>query len=95
MNTPTNSEALPLTAGAALRGLKWQAVINGRKCINGARYSATITGEIEASEDWSTIYDVMHNLAVQVVRSVRPVPPSCVQMTLVDTEYAEADPRHD
>lgn len=35
-------------------------------------------------EDWGDEY-----IIVQVVRSVRPVPPSCVQMTLVDTEYAK------
>ena len=95
MNTPTNSEALPLTAGAALRGLKWQAVINGRKCINGARYSATITGEIEASEDWSTIYDVMHNLAKHLASKNREMElPDSFQITLYPPN-AEADPRHD
>lgn len=46
----------------AWRWLKWKAVINGRKCLNGARYSATITGKIEASEE-CIIYDVMHDLA--------------------------------
>lgn len=35
-------------------------------------------------EDWGDEY-----IIVQVVRSVRPVPPSCVEMTLMDTENAE------
>lgn len=34
-----------------------------------------------APEDWGDEY-----IIVQVVRSVRPVPPSCVEMTLLDTE---------
>lgn len=62
-NPSNGGTQFPPTADSALRGLKWKAVINGRKCINGARYSATITGEIESSEEWSTIYDVMHDLA--------------------------------
>ena len=35
------------------------------------------------SEKWGDEYHI-----VQVVRSVRPVPPSCVEMTLLDTENA-------
>lgn len=38
-----------------------------------------------APEDWGDEY-----IIVQVVRSVRPVPPSCVEMTLMDTENKEA-----
>lgn len=34
-----------------------------------------------APQDWGDEY-----IIVQVVRSVRPVPPSCVEMTLLDTE---------
>lgn len=34
-------------------------------------------------EDWGDEY-----IIVQVVRRVRPVPPSCVEMTLLDTENA-------
>lgn len=75
--------ALPPTPGSVLRGLKWKAVINGRKCINGARYSATITGEIEASEEWSTIYDVMHDLAEHLESHNREMGlPDSFQITL-------------
>lgn len=38
-----------------------------------------------APEDWGDEY-----IIVQVVRRVRPVPPSCVEMTLLDTENAIA-----
>ena len=40
-----------------------------------------------APEEWGDEY-----IIVQVVRSVRPVPPSCVEMTLVDTENAQDVP---
>jgi hypothetical protein len=38
-----------------------------------------------APQDWGDEY-----IIVQVVRSVRPVPPSCVEMTLMDTENSQA-----
>lgn len=75
--------SFPPTPGSALRGLKWNATINGRRCINGARYSATITGEIESSEDWSTIYDVMHDLAEHLKANNREMElPDSFQITL-------------
>lgn len=49
--------------GSLLKGKKWKAVINGKKHLNGERYSVTLSGDIESSQDWATIYDVMHDLA--------------------------------
>ena len=46
-----------------LVGRKWKAVINGKRGLNGARYSATYTGDIEAAGDDQTIYDVLRELA--------------------------------
>lgn len=46
-----------------LCGLRWVAVINGKKCLNGKRYSAKIFGDIEHSEPESTIYEVLRGLA--------------------------------
>jgi hypothetical protein len=40
-----------------------------------------------ALQDWGDEY-----IIAQVVRSVRPVPPSCVEMTLLDTENAPTLP---
>lgn len=37
-----------------------------------------------APEEWGDEY-----IIVKVVRSVRPVPPSCVEMTLLDTENSD------
>lgn len=82
-NQSNGGTPLPPTTGSALRGIKWKAIINGRKCINGARYSATITGEIEASEEWSTIYDVMHDLAEHLEANNREMElPDSFQITL-------------
>lgn len=46
-----------------LVGRKWKAVINGKRALNGERYSATYTGDIEAAGEDQTIYDVLRELA--------------------------------
>lgn len=75
--------AMPHTNGLALLGLRWKAVINGRRCINGSRYSATITGKIEASQEWNTIYDVIHELAEHLEANNREMElPDSFQITL-------------
>lgn len=93
-DTAKANERLDAAPGSALRGLKWKAVINGRKSINGERYSATITGDIEASEDWSTIYDVMHDLAEHLEANNREMElPDSFQITLYPpTETAHRQP---
>jgi hypothetical protein len=49
-----------------LVGRKWKAVINGKRALNGERYSATYTGDIEAADDDQTIYDVLRELACHI-----------------------------
>jgi hypothetical protein len=64
MNTPKVSPGETFQQPSSpLQGRPWKAVINGRKSINGARYAATLTGDIQAAAEGLTIYDVMHSLA--------------------------------
>lgn len=53
------------TGGSLTRlvGRKWKAVINGKRALNGERYSVTYTGDIEAADEEQTIYDVLRELA--------------------------------
>ena len=44
-------------------GKRFKAVINGKKCINGKPYSATITGEIVSRDATVDIYEVVAQLA--------------------------------
>lgn len=53
----------PQSNGLLLQNLKWKAVINGRKSLNGARYSATITGDVVECAPDATIYEFVENLA--------------------------------
>lgn len=46
--------------------MKWRYVINGRRALNGQRYSVTFFGDIELADDGITIYDAMRELAVHV-----------------------------
>ena len=48
---------------APLCGRSWRAVVNGRRALNGARHSITLSGHIEQAEPGSTIFDVMLELA--------------------------------
>lgn len=59
-------DSLGSPSGSALRGRPWKAVINGQRAINGPRHSITLTGTIEHAEEWSTIIDVMHDLAEHI-----------------------------
>ena len=52
--------------GSALLGRPWKAVINGQRAINGTRHSITLAGTIERAEEWSTIIDVLHDLAEHI-----------------------------
>lgn len=38
-------------------------MVNGKRAINGERYSVTYTGDIEAADGDQTIYDVLRELA--------------------------------
>ena len=40
--------------------------MTGQRAINGTRHSITLTGTIERAEEWSTIIDVMHDLAEHI-----------------------------
>ena len=63
MKTPTEQPHAPGGSLPRLVGRKWKAVINGKRALNGERYSATYTGDIEAADEEQTIYDVLRELA--------------------------------
>lgn len=70
-------------------GTKWKAVVNGKKALNGARYSATCTGEVtEAVEGEHSIYDVCMNLAMELEeRNAEMTLPDSIQITIVTPNH--------
>lgn len=64
-------------------GQQWKAVINGRRSLNGERYSATITGTVESAESWSTIYELMSDLSTHLcLQNAEMEIPDSFQITL-------------
>jgi hypothetical protein len=43
-------------------GMKFRAVVNGRRTLNGAECSATIYGEIERIDGDATLYEVVRKV---------------------------------
>ena len=86
MNEPNRNEQ-PASANAGcvqrLVGRRWKAVINGKKSINGERYSATYTGDITDAIEGSTIYTFLHDVAehLETVNAEMEYPDS-IQVTL-------------
>lgn len=66
-----------------LVGTKWKATVNGRKSLNGERYSATCFGEVAEARDHS-IYDVVMDLAMKLEeRNAEMELPDSIQITIV------------
>ena len=65
-NFPAAPEGSAAGPGSALLGRPWKAVINGQRPINGTRHRITLTGTIERAAEWSSIIDVMHDLAEHI-----------------------------
>lgn len=75
-----------------LVGLKWKAVINGKKALNGERYSARYTGDVLEAAEGDNIYDVMIGLAVHLgTENAEMEHPDSFQVTLFPRGYKPKD----
>ena len=92
------SPATPLAVGLQrLVGRRWKAVINGKKSINGERYSATYTGDVLEADDDGDIYDFLLSMAdhLATVNAEMEYPDS-IQVTLApppNNEVSHRDPK--
>ncbi len=71
-----------------LRGSKVKAILCGRKCHNGAPYSATIETDVEDANEGETIYSALHDLIDHLeATNAEMEHPDSVQITLLTPEY--------
>jgi cystathionine beta-lyase family protein involved in aluminum resistance len=65
-------------------GLKFKAVVNGRRALNGALYSSTITGDSMIMVEGLTIYDVLAEVAAHLAEQNADMEfPEALQVTIV------------
>lgn len=71
--------------------MKWKAVINGRRSINGARYSATITGDGEMIDGSNpSAYTALLELATHLEEANKEMQfPDSLQVTVWLNEKPE------
>lgn len=75
----------------SLIGTQWKAVVNGKKALNGVRYSATFFGTV-AHAKWGehSIYDVATSLALELAeRNAEMTLPDSIQITICTPEAKE------
>ena len=66
-----------------LKGCKWKVIVNGRRALNGERYGATYTGEIQQVTHLTTIYGVAEALLDHVEEKNREMElPDSFQLTI-------------
>lgn len=70
-----------------LIGSKWKAVINGKRALNGALYSATFFGDVTGAFPEHTIYDAVNHLADELSEKNREMEfPVSIQITFCTPE---------
>jgi acetylornithine deacetylase/succinyl-diaminopimelate desuccinylase-like protein len=90
------SDSQPSAAsGLKLQGRAWKAVVNGQRSLNATRQSITLTGTIRHAEEWSTIFDVMHDLAEHIEQHTKDMEiKDSFQITLYPPPQAQEEARH-
>ena len=76
------------TTTDSIKGSPYRVIVNGKKALNGKRYSATYTGDIqnaypEGENDPITIYEVVGELLNHIEQANREMEyPDAIQITV-------------
>jgi hypothetical protein len=79
---------------SAFEGMKWKAIINGKRAANGAQYSATHSGDVPECADGLSIYDILRELACHLEEANAEMEfPDSMRITLIPPLCASASLR--
>lgn len=73
-----------------ITGARWQMVINGRRTLNGKRHSVTLEGDVQLADEGVTVFDLLHDLAIQAADDCDMEYPDSLQVTIFPAKSGTA-----